>query len=261
MIVLDDIPFTLETADVLERLHLDESSQYSGEVAAIVERAVPLARPRAAYRVGFVHERDAEAVVLATRPRSAEAVCEQALHNGQVQPLGRNAGAADRPAHRVRFASRALSRNLREVERVFVYVATCGPELDEIAAGDVFAEFVRDTVKELALWAALAHLYDHLTATFGLTTLASMNPGSGDQRVWPIEQQRDLFEFVGDVTGSIGVALTDSCMMLPNKSVSGVFFPSHEGFENCHLCLQKRCPNRRAAFDPRLWERVFTAET
>jgi len=47
---------------------------------------------------------------------------------------------------------------------------------------------------------------------------------------------RGSLRIPGDVQGSIGVALTDSCLMVPNKSVSGIFYPSVSGFESCQLC-------------------------
>jgi hypothetical protein len=232
MKILDDIPFDIESEAVFSRLHLDPNGPYADEVNVLVERARQLARPRALYTVAVVRERQPDAVVIAD-------------------------GSADSaPA---RFVSRVLRVHLDEVERVFPYVASCGPELDTIpiAPGDVFAQFCRDTIKEMALWAALARLYEHLGDSYGAHAMASLNPGSGDAKVWPIEQQRELFAFLGDVRESIGVVLTESCLMVPNKSVSGILYPSPDGFENCELCRQDRCPNRRAPFNPELWARMF----
>ena len=81
-----------------------------------------------------------------------------------------------------------------------------------------------------------------------------MNPGSGDVDIWPIEQQRELFSLFGDVKALIGVTLTDSFLMIPNKTVSGVFYPTEVDFVTCQLCHRERCPNRRAPFDAHLWD-------
>jgi hypothetical protein len=83
-----------------------------------------------------------------------------------------------------------------------------------------------------------------------------MHPGSGDASVWPIEQQGPLFSLLGDVTGAIGVELTDSFLMVPNKSVSGVRFATEIDFRSCQLCHREGCPSRSAAFDPELWRSV-----
>ena len=78
--------------------------------------------------------------------------------------------------------------------------------------------------------------------------------GSGDATVWPIEQQRQLFALLGDVKSAIGVRLTDSCLMVPNKTVSGIRFPTEKDFRACQVCHRKECPNRSAPFDKALWD-------
>jgi len=260
MTVLDDIAFEIDPGEVFARLRLDPHSQYAGEVNALIGDARRVARPRALYKTAVVERRGAEDVVIAQAPAKPPPASGRNARVG-LFPAPPSCGSAGGGAtvQRARFTSRALRVNLDEVERVFAYVATCGGELDSmpVASGDVFGQFCRDTIKEMALWAALSHLYVHLTETHQLGALASMNPGSGEANVWPIEQQEDLFAFLGDVQGSIGVALTDSCLMVPNKSVSGIFYPSESGFESCQLCRQERCSHRRAPFDPGLWVRTF----
>jgi hypothetical protein len=44
------------------------------------------------------------------------------------------------------------------------------------------------------------------------------------------------------------VRLTESMLMIPRKSVSGIFFPSEEGFVACQLCERENCPSRKAPF-------------
>jgi len=105
-----------------------------------------------------------------------------------------------------------------------------------------------DASYELALLAARDHLLRHLRAAHGAEALSSMNPGSGDARLWPIGQQRPLFGLLGDVEGAIGVRLTPSLLMQPNKSVSGILFPAAEHFESCQHCAREDCPRRRAPF-------------
>ncbi len=75
-----------------------------------------------------------------------------------------------------------------------------------------------------------------------------MNPGSANYDVWPIAQQRPLFALFGGATDDIGVRLTESHLMVPDKSVSGVMFTSSSGYVNCHACDRENCPNRRAPF-------------
>ena len=159
------------------------------------------------------------------------------------------------PIAGVTFTSHVLSENLAEVERVFPYVATCGRELDGVAlpTGDVLVQFWWDAIKAEILAAARAHLLAHLTDRFRLGQTARMSPGSGEADVWPIEQQRLLFALLGGVTPFIGVILTDSCLMIPNKTVSGILFPTEHDFRTCQVCHRDPCQNRKAPFDAAVW--------
>jgi len=74
-----------------------------------------------------------------------------------------------------------------------------------------------------------------------------MAPGSLPN--WPIEQQKPLFELFGDVQATIGVKLTDSLLMLPAKSVSGIYFPTETSFFSCQLCPRERCDSRKAKYN------------
>ena len=75
-----------------------------------------------------------------------------------------------------------------------------------------------------------------------------MNPGSGDVDLWPITEQSKLFDLIGDVQRDVGVTLTESCLMVPTKSLSGLFFPSDVKFINCQRCTRSNCPGRKADY-------------
>ncbi len=83
-----------------------------------------------------------------------------------------------------------------------------------------------------------------------------MHPGSGDADVWPIEQQGELFALLGDIPGRLGVELTETYLMIPNKTVSGIYFPTEADFRSCQVCRRTACPNRAAAFDQVLWDSI-----
>lgn len=117
---------------------------------------------------------------------------------------------------------------MAEVHRIFPYLVTCGPEFDEmeLPGTDMLEGFWLDEMKELALGAALKAVRTDLRTTHKTTALHSMNPGSGNIDVWPIEEQRPLFRLIGeDAQRWSGVTLTDSLLMVPNKSISGFFLP------------------------------------
>ncbi|HHE41239.1 MAG TPA: vitamin B12 dependent methionine synthase, partial [Dehalococcoidia bacterium] len=116
------------------------------------------------------------------------------------------------------------------------------------ASTDLMASYCLDSIKMLAVQTARRHLQRYLQETYSLGKLSSMAPGSLED--WPIEQQRPLFDLLGDVEGGIGVRLTDKFLMIPVKSISGIFFPTEVRFESCQLCQRERCTGRRAPYDP-----------
>jgi hypothetical protein len=211
-----------DTAALLVRVHLAPDSEDAAAFTALIDQAREVARPKALYAEAFVEGRGDDTIRI----------------DG------------------ITFTSRMLRRKLDMVERVFPYVATCGHELDGVAlpAGDVLVQFWWDAIKAEILSAARAHLLAHLTDRFRLGLTVRMSPGSGDTDVWPIEQQPLLFALLGGVTPFIGVALTESCLMIPNKTVSGLLFATEEVFQTCQVCHRDVCPNRRAPFDAAVWQ-------
>jgi len=146
--------------------------------------------------------------------------------------------------------SRIMAVNLADLHRVFPYLATSGRELYDWTNSkeDMLENYWANEISQMALRKAEKVLLDHLKITYGLGRTASMNPGSLDD--WPITAQRSLFNLLGDPMAAIGVELTDSMLMLPNQSVSGIRFASEEGYSNCELCPRGCCTHRRAPYNP-----------
>jgi hypothetical protein len=157
----------------------------------------------------------------------------------------------------IEFRSEMLAHNLESATCVWPYLASCGPELDGLASRpdlatvfeDPLAEFWLDCIKALALDSAFETLRRTVLAQAGEGRLSTMNPGSGAATLWPIEQQRPLFKLLGGTAREYtGVELGDSCLMSPNKSVSGFFFHGAEDFDSCAYCERENCPGRRVPF-------------
>ncbi len=147
------------------------------------------------------------------------------------------------------FKGKAL-RVLDEVNRVFIYIATSGAELEnfDYSSSDMLAPYWVDTIKKQALRDARIALINYVKNTYGISKPKSLNPGSGNVDIWPIEEQIGLFKLIGGGE-EIGVSLNESCLMNPNKSISGFMFASIEtDYESCAYCERERCPNRRVPF-------------
>ena len=224
MEVLDKIPFDLDIPALQKRAHVQPGTDDADAFARLVDCAQHAGKPKAVYRECYLDARSADTVTI----------------------------------EGVAFQSRALRANLDHPERVFAFVATCGREMDSVdmAADDILGQYWLDTIKASLLRVATSHLSAYLMRHYALGKTATMAPGSGDATVWPIEQQKALFSLLGDVTSHIGVELTDSFLMIPNKTVSGIRFQTEADYRSCQLCHRENCPGRSAPFDQNLWDAV-----
>jgi hypothetical protein len=221
MEVLDSIPVSLDVERQVKRFHVSEKSERLGRrVDEILEGFRPIAKPKVIYEVCYVDNKNRDSVEIGG----------------------------------VSFTSRVLRINLDKVERVFPYVATCGRELEEMAVppDDRVKYFCLDIMKMAAVASAHTYLQDYLAREYALGQMSRMNPGSLED--WPVTQQIELFSLFGNVEDLIGVTLTENFLMVPLKSVSGIYFPTEIKFESCQLCPRERCVGRMAPYRPDLVE-------
>lgn len=148
------------------------------------------------------------------------------------------------------FSGTILFDNIKEVSEVWPYTATCGVEMYDfvMAIPDPFERFWGEIVLEDALMTADKALQAAFARDIYGEKTAAIAPGSLPE--WPLEQQVPLFRLLGDGAKKAGVTLTDTLLMLPNKSVSGIRFPNEHGYVSCRLCPRNACPNRRAEYEP-----------
>jgi hypothetical protein len=222
--VLDNLPFQIDVPTLLQDMRVRPGSRHEAELLDLAKQAEGIARPKAAFKLVFIEGKGEDTVT----------------------------------AEGIEFRSRVMRVNLDKLERFFAYVCTSGLELQGWAdsyADDLLAGFYADAINQAVLKSAFGGFVNHLSNAYSLANPSAMNPGSlGD---WPISQQRPLFSLLGDVEGTIGVHLKESFLMVPTKSVSGILFPTEESFASCQLCPRDRCPNRRAPYDPELFDRKY----
>ena len=120
---------------------------------------------------------------------------------------------------------------------------------------DMLKGYWAEAIKRMALGSAMNALAEHLMEHYRPGRTSSMSPGSLAD--WPIQEQRTLFKVLGNTRDSIGVQLTDSFLMIPTKSVSGIWFPTETTFESCQLCPRTDCPGRRAPYDKDLYDKRY----
>jgi len=208
------IPVTLNPAEITARLRFDPVRAGFESLDDLLSFAQALIHPRAVFEVSYTG----------------------AKGQGTVEVAG------------VTFQSPILRKNLDGANKVFPYVITVGPELERAAGaqGDLLKQYYLEEMANIALENAAGWLGGQLEARYGLGALSNMSPGSLED--WPITEQTKLFSIFGDTERLVGVRLTESLLMVPRKSISGILFPSEEGFVACQLCEREHCPGRKAAY-------------
>ncbi len=122
-----------------------------------------------------------------------------------------------------------------ESEKVFKWIEGCagiylaaitlGPGIDGKVAEfsgsrDVTRAFLLNAYGAEAAEALMVELNNHIimeAETKGWTTTKRYSPGYGD---WSIDGQRGLFAVLN--ASEIGIRLTDTCIMIPEKSISAI---------------------------------------
>lgn len=213
--VLQDFPVTVPFEQVCASLRLedeDDIAMMQGKFAA----AKRIACPKAVYRICAVDN----------------IVDERVCIEGKV------------------FESAMLARNLDGIHRVFAYVVTCGREVDDWShrETDPIVGVWLDMIKEMLLSDARRQFWEHICKAHKISSLSSMSPGSGNLDTWPICQQQMLFDLIGDVPAATGAVLTDSFLMLPTKTVSGVLYHTDQTFVTCSVCRRINCIGRKAPY-------------
>jgi hypothetical protein len=222
--ILENIPFKLERDNLFETYHIKEGSDDAKRIDQLIIEAEKIAKPKAVYKFSTVDEKTENTVIIDQK----------------------------------KFTSRVLRVNLDEVHRVFPFIVTCGIEIEEwsLKITDMMEQFWVDSIKEQAALQAYQAVQHELEDRYRLGMTSTMNPGSLED--WPMKEQIPLFSIFGDPKKLIGVELTNSFLMIPIKSVSGIIFPTNSQFESCQLCPRKNCPGRRAPYDPELGESKYS---
>jgi hypothetical protein len=233
-LVMRDLPVSLETDAVLQAQLGGRRRAPNPWLVEAAEKAVSLghelAAPVAAVAEFAVQAVVGQQVVLAADPASEE---------------GRTACLTVGPKADL----------LAPAQRLFVAVYSIGPALerrvhDLFAAGEGLLAFMLDSCGVVALGAVgevLRVRTERRAADLGWGVSPALSPGS--LVGWPVRGQRELCALLP--LSEAGVRLNESCVLVPQKSVSMVMGLG-PGYESAHVgslchdcCLKDHCWRRR----------------
>jgi hypothetical protein len=149
--------------------------------------------------------------------------------------------------HTVLNPGRIITAAMREAEYFILFTATVGHEFDRWLKqieqeDDIVKTFVANTLGSVIVESTVSLLMERLAQTAaneGLHISNNYSPGYCD---WVLSEQKILFSlFPPDTTG---IQLTDSCLMLPIKSVSGLACIGRNVKKRpygCEICKMATC--------------------
>ncbi len=213
--IFDDIKFMIDPDAFVAEMRLKPGTRRDANCRELVRRVNETARPKTGFLECVVEDLDETGMTL----------------NG------------------VRFTSTLFVDRLQPGQKLYPFLSTCGKEIgtfDQQFLGDVLQQYWADCLMEKTLRYASAALEQQLAPLISDEFLACFNPGS--LPVWPLLEQRPMFQLLGEIVPALDVALTEHCLMLPQKTVSGFYFSATTEYHNCELCPRLRCPTRTAEF-------------
>jgi len=140
-----------------------------------------------------------------------------------------------------------ITSAMKEAEQIAVFTATLGGEFDNwlhtLHMGDnILYDFIANSIGSVLAEGIVNELMDQLlfdVAKNGLQISNTYSPGYCD---WALTEQRKLFSILP--SGKTRIKLTDSCLMLPVKSVSGIVAIGKDVKKRaykCEICTMNNC--------------------
>ncbi len=149
-----------------------------------------------------------------------------------------------------------ITSQLKRSTSLALYVSTVGPRLEQwsgelMAEGDMMRGYIVDAiaseyVEQASVWLE-KQIAIHLQ-TRGWKMTHRYSPGYCD---WPVSEQHKLFSLLPEKF--CGITLTESALMVPIKSLSGIIGLGPEvkrGAFQCSICDLKDCYRRREEPEP-----------
>ncbi|MBC8194008.1 MAG: hypothetical protein H8E18_16595 [FCB group bacterium] len=218
-VIYTDVAFRFPRKHLQGRLKLLDHPDLISEFDTLLDEAIAIARPKVVFRPVLVNKRG----------------------EGFVQLEGH------------RLESHILASQLVSSNRVYVFAASCGEELESwsLAQDDPLKYYWAHEILGIALERAVRHLKRQLVALYDPGKLTTIDPGATVD--WPLAGQTLLFELLGDLPAQIGLALLPSHIMKPTKSASGIIFPTTHPINRCRLCDLEGCFERSRPYDASLF--------
>lgn len=146
---------------------------------------------------------------------------------------------------------KTIVKMLKGARQYVFFMATAGPEPEKlaktlIAEGQYLEGYIVDLIASFLAEAAAQYVHDYLKELLARKDCKITNRYSPGYCGWKVDEQQKLFSLFPE--GSCGITLSESSLMFPIKSVSGLVGAGPEvSFRDytCELCSMKDCSFRK----------------
>jgi hypothetical protein len=151
--------------------------------------------------------------------------------------------------------SRKLSKTMKDCDEIICFIATIGDGIEKeikrlTDENHLAGAYILDAMGSLAVESVVEKFYQRMSAKYraeGRGVALRFSPGYCD---WPITDQKKIFSLFDAF--QLNVKLSESCLMQPRKSISGVFgitpfhmSPPTARYNPCSECQKRHCIARR----------------
>lgn len=145
-----------------------------------------------------------------------------------------------------------ITSYLEDADALALFIATSGVEFEKWLhqvkdSGDIMKEFIADAIGSEIAEATVRAMSDDLEQTQSLSGNKISNSYSPGYCGWHVREQKGLFSMLPP--DPCGVTLSDSSLMTPIKSVSGIIAVGSKVKKmpyGCQICAMKTCYKKRA---------------
>ncbi|MBN1699306.1 MAG: hypothetical protein JW881_17430 [Spirochaetales bacterium] len=147
-----------------------------------------------------------------------------------------------------------IASNLKESEYIAVFVATAGSMISEKIysanrSNDYMKAFIQDAAGSEMAERAADYIHARIEREAGSRGMSITNRYSPGYCGWNVAEQKKLFSFLPE--GFSRVSLTESGLMIPIKSVSGVIGMGKHAVRRdygCAICTMESCYKRQKKY-------------
>jgi len=144
-----------------------------------------------------------------------------------------------------------IAHQLKNVEGSVLFICTAGAGIGVrsqilMAKGDLIEGYILDTIGSVTVEAAIDKIQKSIENELIIEGIKISNRYSPGYCGWALNEQKQLFAFFPN--NQAGIKLSDSCLMDPVKSVSGIFGFGRKVKKKsyqCQMCELETCIYRR----------------